>query len=380
MMITGFRYNSGYIQYKDLTTGNWIDIISDVELAEKIDLSRYVNVDMDQIINGIKTFNDSPIVPNPKTSFQAVNKKYTDDALSLKVDKTIEIIAGKGLIGGGSLGEDRTIDINPADDSLVVTADNIKVNTNNTLTSTSTTQPLSANQGKILNEKIGQVETDLNTYNVTYSKPLVAGQYYDLASAIAAVPVANRKLGLKLTYMSAFYEKDSLTITTAPTTSGNIVITLNGVPVSIALNSAIDTNPTLVATKIKAATFTGWTVSGTGKTVIFTKNAVGACSAPIFNAGTTGLVAGFVRDVAGAKESIIETQFNGSSIAGWTTQANWRRVANNDDFVRLNSDIDELVTLKEDKASKQIISDVRYAALVESGEILPDVLYYTYEE
>ena len=50
------------------------------------------------------------------------------------------------------------------------------------------------------------------------------------------------------------------------------------------------------------------------------------------------------------------------------------------DLVRLNSDIDELVTLKEDKASKQIISDVRYAALVESGEILPDVLYYTYEE
>ena len=380
MMITEFRYNSGYIQYKDLTTGNWINIISDIELAEKIDLSRYVNIDMDQIINGVKTFNNSPIVPDPTTPSQASTKGYVDHGLSLKVDETTQVITGNGLIGGGSLAEDRTININPADDSLTVTADNIKVNTNNTLTSTSTTQPLSANQGKVLNDKVVQVETDLNTYNATYSKPLAVGQYYDLASAIAAVPVANRKLGLKLTYMSAFYEKDTLTITNAPTKSGNVVITLNDVSVSISLNSAIDTNPTLVATKIKAATFTGWTVGGTGKTVIFTKNSVGTCSAPTFNAGTTGLVAGFIRNVTGTAESIIETQFNGSSIASWTTQANWRRIANNDDLVRLNSDIDELVTLKEDKASKQIISDVRYAALVESGEILPDVLYYTYEE
>ena len=46
--------------------------------------------------------------------------------------------------------------------SLIVAADNIKVNTSNTLTSTSTTQPLSANQGKVLNEKVVQVETNLN--------------------------------------------------------------------------------------------------------------------------------------------------------------------------------------------------------------------------
>ena len=83
-------------------------------------------------------------------------------ALSNKVDPSRTITAGNGLTGGGSLTEDRTININPADDSLTVTADNIKVNTNNTLTSTSTTQPLSANQGKVLNEKVVQVETYLN--------------------------------------------------------------------------------------------------------------------------------------------------------------------------------------------------------------------------
>lgn len=80
-----------------------------------------------------------------------------------KVDTSRTITAGNGLTGGGDLTADRTINIATADDSLVVTADNVKVNTNNTLTSTSTTQPLSANQGKVLNEKVVQVEADLNT-------------------------------------------------------------------------------------------------------------------------------------------------------------------------------------------------------------------------
>lgn len=41
--------------------------------------------------------------------------------------------------------------------------------------------------------------------------------------------------------------------------------------------------------------------------------------------------------------------------------------------------IDSINELKEDKSSKQIISDVEYDALVASGEVLPGVLYYTYE-
>ena len=58
-------------------------------------------------------------------------------ALSNKVDTSRTITAGNGLTGGGDLTANRTIDINPADDSLTVTADSVKVNTNNTLTSTS---------------------------------------------------------------------------------------------------------------------------------------------------------------------------------------------------------------------------------------------------
>lgn len=83
-----------------------------------------------------------------------------------KAEKTRTITAGNGLTGGGDLSADRTINIANADDSLVVAADSVKVNTNNTLTSTSTTQPLSANQGKVLNEKVAQVETDLNEFDI----------------------------------------------------------------------------------------------------------------------------------------------------------------------------------------------------------------------
>lgn len=75
-----------------------------------------------------------------------------------KADKVIQMIAGNGLSGGGDLSADRTIDIASATDGIIVNADNIQLNTQNVLTSTSTTQPLSANMGKQLNENISAKE------------------------------------------------------------------------------------------------------------------------------------------------------------------------------------------------------------------------------
>lgn len=77
----------------------------------------------------------------------------TATALSGKADTTRNIVAGSGLVGGGNLTADRTINIVSATDGITVNADNIQLNTNNTLTSTSTTQALSAAQGKVLNDK-----------------------------------------------------------------------------------------------------------------------------------------------------------------------------------------------------------------------------------
>ena len=84
-------------------------------------------------------------------------------ALSSKADTSRKIIAGLGLTGGGDFTTDKTIDIGATDDSIAVAADGIKANTVDNLTTTSPTKPLSANQGKVLNEKVVKVETDLNT-------------------------------------------------------------------------------------------------------------------------------------------------------------------------------------------------------------------------
>ena len=77
----------------------------------------------------------------------------TSTALSGKADVTRNIVAGSGLTGGGNLTTDRTINVVSATDGITVNADNIQLATVDSLTSTSTTRALSANQGKLLNDK-----------------------------------------------------------------------------------------------------------------------------------------------------------------------------------------------------------------------------------
>ena len=75
------------------------------------------------------------------------------DALALKADANIQIAAGAGLTGGGDLSENRTINVVSADDGITVNADNIKLNIVNDLVTTSATRPLSATQGKKLQDE-----------------------------------------------------------------------------------------------------------------------------------------------------------------------------------------------------------------------------------
>jgi len=74
-------------------------------------------------------------------------------ALALKADANIQIAAGAGLTGGGDLSENRTIDVVSADDGITVNADNIKLNIVNDLVTNSATRPLSAAQGKKLQDE-----------------------------------------------------------------------------------------------------------------------------------------------------------------------------------------------------------------------------------
>lgn len=144
-----------------------------------------------------------------------------------KAEKTRTITAGNGLTGGGDLSADRTINISNADDSLVVAADSVKVNTNNTLTSTSTTQPLSANQGKVLNEKVAQVETDLNLdeYTIAEAFNLLYRKIISLETIIANGIFKNLQVD-NLTTVNAFnYNGAPLIVigSTAPTSAPDFV-------------------------------------------------------------------------------------------------------------------------------------------------------------
>lgn len=71
-----------------------------------------------------------------------------------KVPNARTVTAGNGLTGGGALSANITLNVVSANDGITVNADNIQLNTINTLTDTSTTKPLSAAKGKELNDRI----------------------------------------------------------------------------------------------------------------------------------------------------------------------------------------------------------------------------------
>lgn len=73
-----------------------------------------------------------------------------NSGLATKPAKTTQVVAGAGLTGGGTLESDRTLNVVSANDGITVNADNIQLNAVDNLASTSATQPLSANQGKVL--------------------------------------------------------------------------------------------------------------------------------------------------------------------------------------------------------------------------------------
>lgn len=91
----------------------------------------------------------------------------------------------------------------------------------------------------------------------------------------------------------------SIAFTAGASASGNITINLNGTAFNVAVASG-DTTTTAVATKVRAASFAGWTTGGSGATVTFTATKVGAKSATTFtDTGTTGVTATVTRTQPG---------------------------------------------------------------------------------
>jgi len=166
-----------------------------------------------------------------------------------------------------------------------------------------------------------------NFYNVTTAVPLTAGNYYSDVTARSAVPAGLRKLGLVVSYQSAVKEAWNLRCNAIPTSAGDITITLDDKSVTVSLDPAIESTPTLVISKIVAAGFDGWTITNqsTYSYMIYTKNVVGACYSGYFSidVGTTGATFLLQRQVVGMDVQWKMQQFIGSDVSAWTTVNNW---------------------------------------------------------
>jgi len=150
----------------------------------------------------------------------AAKGKALQDA---KADKDITIEAGNGLTGGRDLSGNRTLNIESANDGITPNADNIQLNTIDALDSTSVTKPLSANQGKVLNDKVVQVETDLNLdeYTIAEALNLLYSKIIALEKLIADGVLGNVQVDSITTIGDIKYKGASIILlgTSAPTVS-----------------------------------------------------------------------------------------------------------------------------------------------------------------
>lgn len=94
----------------------------------------------------------------------------------------------------------------------------------------------------------------------------------------------------KVKLSSGTAEEASLQITAAPTTAGNVTVTLDGVSTNIAVDPAVETTKEAVADKIRGTAFSGWTTGGTVGTdsLTFTCDTVGVKTDATYADGGTG--------------------------------------------------------------------------------------------
>lgn len=114
-----------------------------------------------------------------------------------------------------------------------------------------------------------------------------------IAEVLSSLPTAssgNRGRIIQIAGAAGVAEVSSLVMTAPCTTAGNVTVTLDGVAKTVALLTS-DNTTTLVATKIRAATYPGWATGGTGATVTFTNLVSDAKADVIYSAGSTGATA-----------------------------------------------------------------------------------------
>ena len=125
---------------------------------------------------------------------------------------------------------------------------------------------------------------------------VIGGIAEEASLEITAIPnlagnitVTLNEAGTDIAVTPGVIEIASLEITGVPTEVGEVIVTLDGVGTPISVDPATETTTALVATKIRNATFAGWTTGGSGATVTFTCDALGIKTDASFNAGDTGV-------------------------------------------------------------------------------------------
>lgn len=105
----------------------------------------------------------------------------------------------------------------------------------------------------------------------------------------------------------------TLTITKEASGNGDLSIVLGGKSYSVAVTSASESTPELVATKIEGAksSFAEWDVKRSGATVTFTQKTAAQLSAYMFIPGNTGVTGDIKETVKGAPAGEKLTDVNG---------------------------------------------------------------------
>lgn len=128
--------------------------------AKKTEITNHTNTKKGEL-DTYTTQKKGEITTHTDSEIERIN---ADSELANKANKTIQVIAGNGLVGGGDLSTNRTLNIASADDGITVNADNIKLNIVDNATTDSATRAGSARQIKLLSEnKQNKTDSGLQT-------------------------------------------------------------------------------------------------------------------------------------------------------------------------------------------------------------------------
>lgn len=128
--------------------------------AKKTEITNHTNTKKGEL-DTYTTQKKGEITTHTDSEIERIN---ADSELANKVDKTVQVIAGNGLVGGGDLSTNRTLNVASADDGITVNADNIKLNIVDNATTDSATRAGSARQIKLLSEnKQNKTDSGLQT-------------------------------------------------------------------------------------------------------------------------------------------------------------------------------------------------------------------------